>query len=88
MIVLARPVRGTVAESQCVAHLVWVPRAGRPEVLAAFCGVEFGPGELELLTGVAGAPCEGCLLRIARVRRMVQRAQADDRRQVGAGMPD
>jgi hypothetical protein len=31
------------------------------ERLAAFCGAEFGPGELELLDAPQGMPCVPCL---------------------------
>ncbi|WP_208024332.1 hypothetical protein [Amycolatopsis pithecellobii] len=61
-LLLARPVEGTVGERQRVTHLVYVPEARNRALLArACCGQAFGPGDLELLDGVAGMPCEACL---------------------------
>jgi hypothetical protein len=61
-LLLARPVEGSVGERERVTHLVHFPQVRDRFALArACCGREFGPGELELLEGVTGMPCEECL---------------------------
>jgi hypothetical protein len=53
---------GIVGETKRVCHLFAAPPDGvPPERLSAFCGAEFGPGELELLDRPTGMPCVVCL---------------------------
>lgn len=62
-VIMARPLPGTVGETARVAHLFPAPDGGSvPARLVAFCGVGFGPGELELLDSTDGMPCVMCLL--------------------------
>ncbi|GAB3579694.1 hypothetical protein GCM10027445_48740 [Amycolatopsis endophytica] len=63
--VLARPRAGVVGETRRVAHVFPLP-ADRPGVLVAYCGFEGRPGELDVLDGPAGMPCERCLVVAAR----------------------
>ncbi|WP_020673138.1 hypothetical protein [Amycolatopsis nigrescens] len=61
---IARPLSGTVGETQRVVHLFPVPTDEPiPEELAALCDARFGRGDLEGLSRVTGAPCEVCLSR-------------------------
>lgn len=61
-LLLARPLEGTVGERERVTHLVYFPEVrNRIKLARACCGRAFGPGELELLDGVTGMPCEACL---------------------------
>jgi hypothetical protein len=61
-LIIARPLPGTVGETKRVCHLFQAPPDGiRPEKLSAYCGAEFGPGELELLDRPMGMPCVSCL---------------------------
>ncbi|WP_338023716.1 hypothetical protein [Amycolatopsis vastitatis] len=61
-LVIARPRRGVVGETRRLAHLFEI-RAEHvvPESLTALCGIEFTQGQLELLDGLSGMPCESCL---------------------------
>jgi hypothetical protein len=61
-VLLARPLPGTVGETQRVAHLFPVP-VGATERLTALCGASFPPGELEVLDRPHGMPCTACLSR-------------------------
>jgi hypothetical protein len=46
-----------------MVHVVPVPADGVvPARLTAYCGQPFEPGQAELLTEPAGAPCTTCLL--------------------------
>ncbi|OZM71707.1 hypothetical protein CFN78_18895 [Amycolatopsis antarctica] len=59
---LGRPVPGVVGEASRVCHLFAVPADVEPaSQLAALCGAQFGPGQLELLSEPAGMPCVPCL---------------------------
>ncbi|MBA0127368.1 hypothetical protein H0B56_17615 [Haloechinothrix sp. YIM 98757] len=60
-LLLARPLPGTVGESRRVTHVFPEPESV-PGRLDAYCGASFGVGELELLDGIRGMPCEPCLL--------------------------
>ncbi|MBA0127892.1 hypothetical protein H0B56_20290 [Haloechinothrix sp. YIM 98757] len=60
-LLLARPLPGTVGEARRVTHVFAEPESV-PARLDAYCGVSFGAGELELLDGIRGMPCEPCLL--------------------------
>jgi hypothetical protein len=61
-LIIARPLPGAVGETKRVCHLFPAPPEDtRPERLAAYCGAEFGPGELELLDRPQGMPCVACL---------------------------
>jgi hypothetical protein len=61
-LIIARPLPGTVGETKRVCHLFPSPPEGaQPEVLSAYCGADFGPGELELLDRPQGMPCTLCL---------------------------
>lgn len=63
-LLLVRFRRGVVGETKRVVHLVAAPDGGQvPEVLTAYCGTEFRPGETDLLPGIQGMPCELCLAR-------------------------
>ncbi|WP_216213768.1 hypothetical protein [Amycolatopsis aidingensis] len=64
-LLFARPLPGTVGETQRVTHLFAVPPESdsTPQELTALCGTAFGHGELELLDGVRGMPCESCMVR-------------------------
>jgi hypothetical protein len=42
------------------------PQGAVPERLTAYCGAEFGPGELELLDRPSGMPCVSCLRNAPR----------------------
>lgn len=65
-LLLVRAVPGSMGERERVAHVVAIPSAGqRPQQLKTRCGVTFAPGELELLDGPSGMPCEECLRRSA-----------------------
>ncbi|WP_040927834.1 hypothetical protein [Saccharomonospora azurea] len=68
LLVLARPLRGTVGETRRVCHVFALPRGGKPKRLAALCGAAFGPGQLELLDRPAGMPCVACLRNAPRPR--------------------
>lgn len=58
---------GVVGECRRVSHLVPVPAGGPvPEQLVAVCGELIVPGQAEVLDGISGMPCEGCLARHAR----------------------
>ncbi len=61
LLVLARPLRGTVGETRRVCHVFVLPRGEKPTRLTALCGTEFGPGQLELLDRPTGMPCVACL---------------------------
>ncbi|WIX83304.1 hypothetical protein QRX50_22355 [Amycolatopsis carbonis] len=61
---LARPVRGLVGETRRVVHTFDVPRGETPSRLVAFCGADFGPGELEIKNAPEGMPCMECLRHI------------------------
>jgi hypothetical protein len=64
---IARPLPGTVGETRRVVHVFPLPPQGAvPERLTAYCGAEFGPGELELLDRPSGMPCESCLRHVPR----------------------
>lgn len=53
--ILARPLTGPVGETKRVRHLFPAPsEETSPARLAAFCGAEFGPGELERLDAPQG----------------------------------
>lgn len=55
----------TEGKTHRVVHVVPEPEATTtPESLRAYCGGEFRPGELELLDGITGMPCERCLLHM------------------------
>ena len=79
-LLLARPVEGTVGERERVAHLLELPEEvqSRPARLRAFCGREFGPGELELLDRVTGMPCEPCLRKVPIERADRSLSSADE----------
>lgn len=68
LLVLARPLRGTVGETRRVCHVFVLPRDEKPKRLAALCGAAFGPGQLELLDRPAGMPCVTCLRNAPRPR--------------------
>jgi len=63
--VLARPRAGVVGQTRRVVH-VFPLQDGGPGVLVAYCGFEGRSGELDLLDGPAGMPCERCLVVAAR----------------------
>lgn len=59
---LGRPLPGTVGETRRVVHVFAAPPDGEvPLRLAAFCGADFGPRELEMLDQPSGMPCVACL---------------------------
>ncbi|TKG63098.1 hypothetical protein [Prauserella endophytica] len=62
-ILVARPRPGLVGETRRVTHVFPYPDTP-PDRLAAYCGANFGQGELELLPGIHGMPCEACLARV------------------------
>lgn len=62
-VLMARPLPGTVGETARVTHLFPVPAEGVASArLVSFCGLGFGPSQLELLIELAGMPCVLCLL--------------------------
>ncbi|GHF44512.1 hypothetical protein GCM10017566_16790 [Amycolatopsis bartoniae] len=64
-ILLVRPLPGEGGETRRATHLVEVPKGAAPRgSLRTCCGRQFEPGELELLDGVGGMPCEACLLKV------------------------
>ena len=66
-LVIARPLPGTVGETRRVVHVFPFPIDGAvPDRITAFCGVDFGPGELELLDKPSGMPCVACLRHAPR----------------------
>lgn len=63
---IARPLLGTVGETERVTHVIRAAEGEPvPEWMTAYCGKRFVAGELELLDGPAGMPCEKCLRRVA-----------------------
>ncbi|MGO1049302.1 hypothetical protein [Crossiella sp. CA198] len=59
--------RGVVGESLRSCHLVPLPRGGDlPDVLTAYCGTRIERGQAEMLTRLAGMPCELCVARSPR----------------------
>ncbi|SFQ67503.1 hypothetical protein SAMN05421810_11280 [Amycolatopsis arida] len=69
LVAMVRLRRGVVGESRRVCHVVPVPdpwqARGLPERLTALCGEHIVVEQAELLPGLAGMPCEPCLLRSA-----------------------
>ncbi|SFQ01849.1 hypothetical protein SAMN05421810_104211 [Amycolatopsis arida] len=64
---LLRPRSGVVGERARLTHVAPAPEdASLPEQFAAYCGVVFGRGEVELLDAPAGMPCESCLRALPR----------------------
>jgi hypothetical protein len=64
---IARPLSGTVGETRRVAHVFPLPPQGAvTERVTAYCGADFGPGELELLDRPSGMPCVVCLRNMPR----------------------
>ncbi|NIH81129.1 hypothetical protein [Amycolatopsis viridis] len=62
---------GATGERDRVCHLVPIPETGPiPEVLVARCGAPIRCGSAELLERICGMPCEACLARAARDRRL------------------
>jgi hypothetical protein len=54
---------GIVGLTRRMVHVVPVPAGDVvPQRLTAYCGQPFEPGQAELLTEAAGAPCTMCLL--------------------------
>jgi hypothetical protein len=75
-VLLVRPVSGVVGERARVTHLAQAPEQVELSArLTAFCGTEFGPGELELLDGVTGMPCESCLRQASMSTREPSRLE-------------
>ncbi|HKS46712.1 MAG TPA: hypothetical protein VJT49_16690 [Amycolatopsis sp.] len=62
ILIVARPLPGTVSETRRVAHLFPKPST-YPGQLIALCGAKYWSGDLEMLNGVRGMPCERCLAR-------------------------
>jgi hypothetical protein len=64
---IACPLPGTVGETRRVVHVFPLPPDEvTPERLTAYCGAEFGPGELELLDTPQGTSCVSCLRNAPR----------------------
>lgn len=69
LLILARLLPEIMGETRRVCHVFTLPRSEqRPERLAALCGTEFGPGQLELLDRPSGMPCVSCLHAVPRLR--------------------
>jgi hypothetical protein len=63
VLILVRPRQGAMGESRRLCHLIPKPSSDtRPIRLAALCGTQFAPDELEWLERPAGMPCLPCLL--------------------------
>lgn len=62
-LILVRPLPDAVGETRRATHLIDLAddTAELPEQLAARCGARFAAGQLELLDGIRGMPCELCL---------------------------
>ncbi|MGH3758267.1 hypothetical protein [Actinophytocola sp.] len=59
-----QPDGSLIGESRRTCHLVPLPESEvLPRRLTAYCGLEIGPGEGEVLSSPAGMPCEVCLAR-------------------------
>ncbi|WP_307849799.1 hypothetical protein [Qaidamihabitans albus] len=74
---LARPLPGVVGERRRMCHVFPAPASERPpSTLTALCGAWFARGQLELLDGPRGMPCELCL---RTVPQPTQLGGTDDR---------
>ncbi|MCO1577700.1 hypothetical protein M8C13_18250 [Crossiella sp. SN42] len=64
VLLIVRYLRGVVGESQRSCHIVPLPTNGDlPDVLTACCGTRITRHQTELLTRMAGMPCELCVAR-------------------------
>lgn len=56
--------QGVVGESRRVCHVVPIPEdRAVPGHLTALCGTDIYPGQADVLPGLVGMPCDGCMTR-------------------------
>lgn len=66
VVVLARLKPGRALESRRVAHVFELASEVQPDTaVTARCGAELIVGDLQWLPGLAGMPCERCVLHYA-----------------------